>query len=157
MTEGVTGWEKTRLSKHFILLDFLADRAVYRSCKPLTFEETWNEKGEHGCLAGGLCERLLEPLVAAYGPVSVADAFWPESIAKEKWPRELRMGHHQADASRPDKHRWAGGEATVDIALYRLVDEVKAGAALKSAVEAVKTIGGYRDRVLYYPNTEFCV
>ena len=158
MTEQLTCWETTRLSKHFILLDFMADRAVYRSCKPLAFEETWNDKGELGELARGLCERLLEPLMTAYGPVSVADAFWPESIAKTKWPRELQMGHHQADASRPDKHRWAGGEATVDIALYRLVDDGKTGAALKKAVEAAKTIDRYRDRVLYYPNTEFlCV
>ena len=68
------------------------------------------------------------------------------------------MSHHQADASRPDKHRWAGDEATVDIALYRLVDERKTGTALKKAVEDVKTIAGYRDRVLSYPNTEFlCV
>lgn len=156
MTEQLTPWETKRLSKHFILLDFMADRAVYRSCMRLAFDETWND--EHDPLARGLCERLLEPLMAAYGPVSVADAFWPESIAKTEWPRELQMGHYQANASRPDKHRWAGGEATVDIALYRLVDEGKTGAALKRAVEAVKTIGKYRDRVLYYPNTEFlCV
>ena len=30
MTRRLTGWETTRLSKHFILLDFLADHAVYR-------------------------------------------------------------------------------------------------------------------------------
>lgn len=153
MTEELTGWETTRLSKHFIALDFMADRAVYRSCMRLAFNEAWND--EHDALARGLCKRLLEPLMAAYGPVSVADAFWPESVAKAKWPQELRMGHHQANASRPDKHRWAGGEATVDIALYKLVDGGYTGAALKRAVEAVKTIGRYRDRVLYYPNTEF--
>ena len=156
MTEELTLWETTRLSKHFILLDFMADRTVYRSCRRLVFDETWNDG--HDELATGLCDRLLEPLMAAYGPVSVADAFWPESIANASWPRQLRMSHHQADASRPDKHRWAGGEATVDIALYRLVDERKTGAALKKAVEDVKTIDGYRDRVLSYPNTEFlCV
>ena len=156
MTEELTLWETTRLSKHFILLDFMADRTVYRSCTRLVFDETWNDG--HDALATGLRDRLLEPLMAAYGPVSVADAFWPESIAKASWPRELRMGHHQGDASRPDKHRWAGGEATVDIALYGLVDEKKTGTALKKAVEDVKTINGYRDRVLSYPNTEIlCV
>ena len=35
MTERLTGWETTRLSKHFILLDFLADREVYRRGRPL--------------------------------------------------------------------------------------------------------------------------
>ena len=133
MTDRLTGWETTRLSRHFILLDFMSDRAVYRSGMPLSFSTTWNVG--HHALVAGLCDRLLEPLMAIYGPVSVADAFWPESIAKASWPRKLLMGHHQADASRPDKHRWAGGEATVDIALYRLVDERKLGAALKKAVE----------------------
>ena len=157
MTDRLTGWETTRLSKHFILLDFMSDRAVYRSCMPLSFSNTWNDK-HRAALAKGLCDRLLEPLMAAYGPVSVADAFWPESIAKASWPRELLMGHHQADASRPDKHRWAGGEATVDIALYRLVDERKTGAALKKAVEDVRIIDNFRDRVISYLETEFlCV
>ncbi len=35
MTQGLSGWETTRLSKHFILLDFLADREVYRRGRPL--------------------------------------------------------------------------------------------------------------------------
>ena len=153
MTEQLTCWETTRLSKHFISLDFMADRAVYRSCRRLAFDKTW--KGDHHVLAMGLCKKLLEPLMEAYGPVSVADAFWPESIAKEKWPRALQMGHHQGDASRPNKHRWAGGEATVDIALYRLVDEGRTGVALKKAVEDVKTIDDCRDRVITYLKTEF--
>ena len=156
MTDRLTGWETTRLSKHFILLDFMSDRAVYRSGMPLSFSKTWNVG--HHALTTGLCDRLLEPLMAVYGPVSVADAFWPESIAKASWPRELLMGHHQADASRPDKHRWAGGEATVDIALYRLVDERKTGAALKKAVEDVGINDNFRDRVISYLETEFlCV
>ena len=46
----------------------------------------------------------------------------------------------------------------MDIALYRLVDEGNTGAALKKSVEAVRIIDRFRDRVLYYPNTEFlCV
>ena len=52
MTEGLTGWETTRLSKHFILLDFLADRDVYRPLggpRPLAYDEIWN--AEHKALA----------------------------------------------------------------------------------------------------------
>ena len=44
MTRRLTGWETTRLSNHFILLDLLAGRAVYRSCKPLVFDEVWNDE-----------------------------------------------------------------------------------------------------------------
>ena len=154
MTERLSGWETTRLSKHFILLDFMAGHEVYRQPRqrkrqPLEFKRIWN--GEHEDLAKGLCKHLLEPLMMdnRFGPISIADAFWPSVF---------KGGHHQANAFRPDKHRWAGGEATVDIALYRLADEGKTGPALKRAVEEVKTIDGCRDRVLCYPNTEFvCV
>ena len=143
MQEVLTGWETTRLSKHFILLDFLADHAVYRSRTPLTFHEIWND--EHEELAKGLCNDLLEPLMKdkRVGPISVADAFWPSVFSK---------GHSTAFGP---KHRWAGGEATVDIALYRLVDEGKRNDKLKKAVESIESIDEFRDRVISYPNTEF--
>ena len=138
----------------FILLDFLAGRAVYRSCKPLVFDEVWKDD-EHGPLARGLCKKLLEPLIAAYGPISVADAFWPRAVADASWPRDLNFGH---TGSCHGKHRWEDGEATVDIALYKQVDKGKIGKALKEAVDGLSAIDGCRGRVLCYPNTEFlCV
>lgn len=153
MTERLTAWETTRLSKHFILLDFLADHEVYRQPhqrlgdrKPLRFDEVWNE--EHDALARGLCNELLEPLMTdrRFGPVSVADAFWP---------RVFRGGHYTGV---PNKHRWTGGEATVDIALYRLVDEGKTGNTLRKEVLSTDSINGCLDRLLSYPETEFvCV
>ena len=80
MAEGMTGWETTRLSKHFILLDFLADREVYRSEMALAFGEIWNE--EHDALARDICNDLLEPLMTdeSFGPISFADAFVPSVI-----------------------------------------------------------------------------
>ena len=149
MKEVLIGWETTRLSKHFILLDFLADHAVYRSGKPLAFNEIWND--EHEGLAKGLCNDLLEPLMKdeRVGPISIADAFWPAVF---------KSGHYQNKASCPNKHRWDGGEATVDIALYRLLDEGRRGRDLKEAVESIGAIDGCLDRVISYPETEFvCV
>ena len=151
MANGLTGWETTRLSKHFILLDFLADHVVYRqpgrrARQRLSFDEIWNE--EHDALAKGLCNDLLEPLMTdeRIGPISVADAFWP-SVFKN--------GHNKNCGP---KHRWVGGEATVDIALYRLVDEENRGSGLKEAVESIRAIDRCRDRVMSYPETEFvCV
>ena len=150
MKKLLTGWETTRLSKHFILLDFLADHAVYRGCKPLAFEKIWNDD-ERDALAKGLCNDLLEPLMRdkRIGPISVADAFWPSVF---------KSGHHQIKASCPNKHRWAGGEATVDIALYRLVDDGKRGRDLKKAVTSIEAIDDCLGRVISYPQTEFvCV
>ena len=146
MIEDLTGWETTRLSKHFILLDFLADHSVYRYGRPLPFDKIWN--GEHEALAKGLCNDLLEPLMRdeRVGPISVADAFWPSIIPS---------GH---SSNFGPKHRWTEGEATADIALYKLVDKGKRGSCLKKIVEAVKVIDGCRDRVISYPNSEFlCV
>ena len=154
MTEGLTLWETTRLSKHFILLDFLADHEVYRQRgrrdrRRLQFDEVWND--EHHALARGLCNDLLEPLMMdkRFGPISVADAFWPVSVFPSK------SGHRGSGCK---KHRWIGGEATVDIALYRLVDEGKRGSDLRKAVLSIDAIDCCVDRVMSYPKTEFvCV
>ena len=65
-------------------------------------------------------------------------------------------GGHYTGA--PNKHRWTGGEATVDIALYKLVDEGKTGNALLKEVLSTDSINGCLDRLLSYPETEFvCV
>ena len=151
MSERLTGWERTRLSKHFILLDFMADHEVYRQPgsgprRRLQFADVWND--EHDALARELCNDLLEPLMMdkRFGPVSVADAFWP-SVFK---------GGHSSNSG--PKHRWTGGEATVDIALYRWVDEEARGSDLRKALFNVGAIDGCLDRVMSYPNTEFvCV
>ena len=153
VTEGLTGWETTRLSEHFILLDFLADHEVYRQPglrerQRLQFDDVWRKNDEHDTLARGLCKRLLEPLMEVWGPISIADAFWPSVF---------KSGHASPERYGP-KHRWTGGEATVDIALYRLVDKKITGATLKKAVEDVTSIDDCRDRVISYLMTEFlCV
>ena len=86
--------------------------------------------------------------VNSFGPISIADAFWP-SVFKSGHSTQKKYG---------TKHRWTCGEATVDLALYRLVDEERRGHDQKKAVEGVKAINGCRDRVISYPETEFlCV
>ena len=148
MTEQLTCWETTRLSKHFILLDFLADHEVYRqpgrrNRQRLQFDDVWNDK--HDALARGLCIDLLEPLMMdkRFGPISVADAFWPSVF---------KSGHSGK------KHRWTDGKAAVDIALYRLVDMGKRERDLREAVMSLGAIDACRERVMSYPQTEFvCV
>ena len=150
MTQGLTGWETTRLSKHFILLDFMADHEVYRTRRrpiPLAFEEIWNE---HDAVAKGLCNGLLEPLMMdkRFGPISIADAFWPSVF---------KSGHAEPRSS-PGMHRWTESGAAADIALYRMVDEGIRGEDLRRAVLNVQVINGYLERVMSYPETEFvCV
>ena len=144
MTRILSRWETTRLSKHFILLDFLADRDVYCSDEPLAFDDIWNDD-ERNALAEGLCNELLEPLMMdnRFGPITIADAFVPSVLKSE---------HHMKG------HRWTGGEATVDIGLYGLVDDEKRERELREAVLSVKAINACCDHVISYPETEFvCV
>ena len=77
------------------------------------------------------------------GPISIADAFWPS---------DFKSGH------RGKEHRWTQGEAAVDIALYRMVDEGMRHSDLRKTVMSIEAIDGCRDRVLSYLETEFvCV
>jgi len=145
----MSGWETTRLSKHFILLDFMADHAIYKSRIGLLFDQHWNSGYQQ--IAEQVCVDLLEPMIEAFGLFSVADAFWPQVIeqADKKAHAGSRFG---------PKHRWQDGEATVDIALWDLVDKGITGKALKDRIESLASIAACRDRVITYPNTEFaCV
>lgn len=145
----MSGWETRRLSKHFILLDFMADHAIYKSGIGLSFSRHWNSGYQQ--IAERLCHDLLEPIMEAFGPISIADAFWPQVI--EQADRKAHAGSQFGP-----KHRWQDGEATVDIALWDLVDKGIIGPALKKQIDSLATIAACRDRVITYPNTEFaCV
>lgn len=145
----MSGWETTRLSKHFILLDFMADHAIYKSGIGLSFSRHWNSGYQQ--IAERLCHDLLEPIMEAFGPISIADAFWPQVI--EQADKKAHAGSQFGP-----KHRWQDGEATVDIALWDLVDKGIIGPALKKQIDSLATIAACRDRVITYPNTEFaCV
>ena len=127
----------------------MADHAVYSSGTPLPFDEIRNDN-ERDALDKGLCNDLLEPLMKdeRFGPVSVAGAFWPSVFTSHE-------GHPGSGST---KHRWAGSEATVDIALYRLVDQGRRDRDPREAVMNTNSIDDCCDRVMSYPTTEFvCV
>jgi len=67
-------FQDVRLSKHFLLLDFLHDRDLYT--KPIanladTVTETALENG------GLFCQNLVEPMIQKFGPCSVAAGYTP--------------------------------------------------------------------------------
>ena len=82
---------------------------------------------QHEALAKGFFSRLLEPVMTDehVGPISVADAFVPLALKT----RHKMKGHC-----------WTGGEATVDIAPYKLVDDRGTGPELRKAVLSMKAI-----------------
>jgi hypothetical protein len=59
----------TRLSDHFILLDFLYDRDNYSKPTPLKGNFLSSESVGYGAL---LCQNLLEPMMEQFGPCSIA-------------------------------------------------------------------------------------
>lgn len=144
----MSGWETTRLSKHFILLDFMADHDVYNCQQPLRFAEVWTE--DHQALAESLCQNFLEPIIQAFGPISIADAFWPQ-------PARSPKGHSSTRGI--TVHKWENGLAAVDIAANQFIDNLanKANASKEfvSAVYACPNIYSYLDRARFYLNTEF--
>ena len=74
----------TRLSKHFILFDFLADLDVRAS--PLVNKAAISSALDHYLSAGAyLCEELLEPLTRQYGPSSISSGLCPGCPSPHGW------------------------------------------------------------------------
>jgi hypothetical protein len=70
--------DTVRLSRHFVLLDFLYDRDVYTYRQPIALADIWNDEHEEMGLA--LAQRLLEPAILRYGPCSISAGFWPPGV-----------------------------------------------------------------------------
>jgi hypothetical protein len=86
-------YQNVRLSKHFVLLDFMYGRMVYTSRRRFPFASSVTDEnirtGRH------LCETLLEPCIAGWGPCSVSFGLVPEPLAGET------MAEY-----RPRPHKW---------------------------------------------------
>lgn len=102
-------FQNIRLSKHFVLLDFMNDLEVYSSRMCVTPGLASPDVIDAG---RGLCTHLLEPLIERFGPVSVSSGWRPEAILQ-------RQGFQTP-------HRWgdpAGGAAAADIVLHDWVND----------------------------------
>lgn len=79
-------YQNTRLSKHWLLMDFMHDPAVYEAYKPLPFANVVTEEVvDQGTQ---LCTELIEPMMEIWGVASVSAGYRP----------------HRFGASGP--HRW---------------------------------------------------
>lgn len=79
-------YQNTRLSKQWLLMDFMHDPAVYEAYKPLPFANVVTEEVvDQGTQ---LCMELIEPMMAEWGVASVSAGYRP----------------HRFGASGP--HRW---------------------------------------------------
>lgn len=104
---------KVRLSDRFYLSDFLGNTSVYARGMPNPF--THPTKGKHLRNARVLCERVLDPLVAEIGPLSISYGFIS--------PQFSRATVTYQDPDIPSHHRWDLG-AAADIISHDWVEGV---------------------------------
>ena len=109
MAFKVTDPTTVRLSPHFLLSDFLGCHSVYaRGLKNLFIDSTGEKLRE----ARHLCETLLEPLLAEYGPMSISYGYISPELSKA-------IVTYQ-DPTKPSYHRWDKG-AAADILIHSQV------------------------------------
>jgi hypothetical protein len=122
-----------RLSKHFILLDFLAGHTLYTSGRPLHRKEIDRVHIDAGVR---LCENLLEPITERFGPISIANGFIPNDLL-----------------SRPGPHQWLPAYgAAADIAVHNWVNVNRAPIHF---VEELMVHNWSFDRFISYAGSEF--
>lgn len=138
-----TRYQNVRLSKHFLLMDFMYGWEVYASRLRLPFDEVVSE--ENLRTGRGLCDVMLEPMVAMYGPCSVAFGLLPQKAAD----------HHRWTDYRPRPHRWVDRfGAAVDVCFH---DQAHAGIAPVDLCFDWARDHGF-ERLITYGGSEFiCV
>jgi hypothetical protein len=103
---------KVRLSAHFLLSDFMGCHSVYsRGLKNVFVDPSGGKirEGKH------LCETILEPILARYGPLSVSYGYISPDLSRQ-------LVTYQ-DPNLPSYHRWDKG-AACDIMVHSWVEEM---------------------------------
>jgi hypothetical protein len=102
-----------RLSPNFILGDFLGNQSVYTKGLPNGLDEDDPELTKKLANGGVLCRRILEPILDAFGPISISYGF----IAPELSDRIVTY----QDSRKPSHHLWNLG-AAADICVHQWVE-----------------------------------
>lgn len=130
-----------RLSPHFLLSDFMGCHSAYVKGLKNLFVDLSGRKLEE---ARFLCESLLEPLLAAYGPMTISYGYISPELSKA-------IVTYQ-DPAQPSYHRWDKG-AAADILIHSQI-------AKRSPAEIAHAIDEEYDysRMITYSESPFiCV
>lgn len=131
----MTRYQDIRLSKHFIMLDFMQDRDLYSKGVPTPVERTVSDETVEQGMA--LCENLLEPMIELYGPCSLAAGFC-----------KSEAGHHSTTP-----HVWQPSRgAACDAAFHDWVNLDRA--PIKMLEDMVKR-GMPFERMITYAGSEY--
>lgn len=100
-----------RLSDHFLLSDFMGSHSIYtKGLKNVFFDPS----GELLLEGKYLCETLLEPILAHFGPISISYGYISPDVSV------ATVGYQ--DPTKPSYHRWDKG-AAVDIQVHDWTDQ----------------------------------
>lgn len=110
--EAIDRLSKTRLSKHFLLRDFLFS-AEAAAAGQTNMPENWDQVIKAG---RELCERVLEPLIQQFGPLSITFGYQSRPLIDRQWTRVQRERHALSSAP----HQWDRG--TFGTSVYARVD-----------------------------------
>lgn len=111
-------YEERRLSKHFLLSDFMGCHSVYVDGKQNILLPTHRSKLRE---AEYLCETLLEPLLEEYGPLSISYGYLSPELSRQ-------IVKYQ-DPDKPSYHRWDAG-AAADVCIHAIADLADASPAI---------------------------
>lgn len=100
---------EVRLSEHFLLSDFMGCSSVYARGYQNVFTDPTGALLEEGKY---LCDTLLEPILADFGPLSVGYGYISPSLS--------RLIVKYQDPDKPSYHRWDKG-AAADICVHSWV------------------------------------
>lgn len=102
-----------RLSKHFLLSDFLTNHSVITRGYPNAFDHYHPDAQRKLDNAVALCEHALEPILAAHGALSISYGYISPALSRQI------VGYQDPD--KPSHHRWDLG-AAADICVHGWVN-----------------------------------
>lgn len=144
---------KVRLSRHFLLSDFLGNHSVYTRGLPNAFDHYAEDAQFKLDNAVALCEHALEPIMAQHGALSVSYGYISPELSRQI------VGYQ--DPNKPSHHRWDLG-AAADICVHGWVnddpDNDAAGTSPILLAHTINTMGVPYSRMITYSESPFiCV
>lgn len=139
---------QVRLSEHFLLSDLMGCHSVYARGLPNIWDDPTGSKLAE---AENLAQNILEPILEAYGPLSISYGYISPELSRQ-------IVTYQ-DPDKPSYHRFDAG-AAADICVHDWVEKKdKRGSAPILLAHEVdrQLIGGYSRMITYSESPYICI
>lgn len=128
-----------RISKHFVLSDFLGNNSVYTRghANPFVFDKESGAKLEN---LHALCHEALEPLLTHFGPLSISYGYICPDLSRRivKYQDPDKPSHHRFDLGAACdfiSHNWVEGDFKTIVDLYAPKSAMASPIALAHAID----------------------